>query len=93
MKTPKYLLPVATAGVLALALSACGGGGGTTGGGGGGDAEQGLDGRGPITYVQGKDNSNVVRPLVEKWNAAHPNEKVTFKEQTDAADQQHDDLV
>src|SRR6476661_7219655 len=94
MKTPKFLLPVATAGILALTLSACGGGGG--GGGtqaGGGDAAAGLDGRGPITYVQGKDNSNVVRPLVAKWNAAHPNEQVTFKEQTDQADQQHDDLV
>ncbi|WP_346926589.1 ABC transporter substrate-binding protein [uncultured Arthrobacter sp.] len=90
MKTPKFLLPVAAAGVLALSLSACGGGGGTSAG---ADAEQGLDGRGPITYVQGKDNSNVVRPLIEKWNAAHPNEKVTFKEQTDQADQQHDDLV
>ena len=92
MKTPKFLLPIATAGVLALTLSACGGGGGggTTAG---GDAEQGLDSRGPITYVQGKDNSNVVRPLIEKWNAAHPDEKVTFKEQTDQADQQHDDLV
>jgi multiple sugar transport system substrate-binding protein len=93
MKSPKFLLPAAAAGILAITLSACGGGGGTTGGGGGGDAEQGLDGRGPITYVQGKDNSNVVRPLVDKWNAAHPNEKVTFKEQTDQADQQHDDLV
>ena len=92
MKTPKFLLPVAAAGVLALTLSACGGGaGGTTAA--GADAEQGLDGRGPITYVQGKDNSNVVRPLIEKWNAAHPDEKVTFKEQTDQADQQHDDLV
>ncbi|XAS71301.1 ABC transporter substrate-binding protein [Micrococcaceae bacterium Sec5.1] len=77
----------------ALALSACGGNanGGTTAG--GGDAANSLDGRGPITYVQGKDNNNVVRPLIEKWNAAHPNEKVTFKEQTDQADQQHDDLV
>src|SRR6478609_2660832 len=94
MKTCKYLLPVAAAGVLALSLSACAGGGG--GGGnsaGGGDAAANLDGRGPTTYVQGKDNSNVVRPLIEKWNAAHPNEKVTFKEQTDQADQQHDDLV
>ncbi|TAP43530.1 ABC transporter substrate-binding protein [Arthrobacter sp. S39] len=93
MKTRKFLLPAATAGILALTLSACGGGGGGTTGGGGTDAEANLDGRGPITYVQGKDNSNVVRPLVEKWNAAHPNEKVTFKEQTDQADQQHDDLV
>ena len=94
MKTPKFLLPAAAAGVLALTLSACGGGGGGSGGGaGGGDAANNLDGRGPITYVQGKDNSNVVRPLIDKWNAAHPNEKVTFKEQTDQADQQHDDLV
>ncbi len=94
MKTRKFLLPAATAGILALTLSACaGGGGGGSTGGGGTDAEANLDGRGPITYVQGKDNSNVVRPLVEKWNAAHPDEKVTFKEQTDQADQQHDDLV
>ena len=35
----------------------------------------------------------MVRPLIDKWNAAHPNEKVTFKEQSDQADQQHDDLV
>ncbi|MEO5994309.1 MAG: extracellular solute-binding protein, partial [Arthrobacter sp.] len=94
MKTPKFLVPVATAGVLALTLSACGGGGNSGGGSPAGDAaSQGLDSRGPITYVQGKDNSNVVRPLLEKWNAAHPNEQVTFKEQTDNADQQHDDLV
>lgn len=94
MKTPRFLLPAATAGILALTLSACGGGGGGgTTGGGGSDAEANLDARGPITYVQGKDNNNVVRPFIEKWNAAHPDEKVTFKEQTDQADQQHDDLV
>jgi len=93
MKTPRFLLPVAAAGVLALSLSACAGGGGGGTSGGGSDAEANLDSRGPITYVQGKDNSNVVRPLIEKWNAAHPDEKVTFKEQTDNADQQHDDLV
>ena len=92
MKTRNLLLPVATAGILAITLSACGGGGGGTTS-GSDAASQGLDGRGPITYVQGKDNSNVVRPLIDKWNAAHPNEKVTFKEQTDQADQQHDDLV
>jgi multiple sugar transport system substrate-binding protein len=79
----------------ALLVSGCAGGStaGSSQGNGGGDAASGLDGRGPITYVQGKDNSNVVRPLIDKWNAAHPNEKVSFKEQTDSADQQHDDLV
>ncbi|KHL04792.1 ABC transporter substrate-binding protein [Sinomonas humi] len=86
----KYAVPLATASVLALALSACGG---SSGGGSNNAATQNTDGRGPITYVQGKDNSNVVRPLVDKWNAAHPNEQVTFKEQSDQADQQHDDLV
>src|SRR6478609_7532604 len=72
MKTPKFLLPVATAGVLALTLSACGGGGGgsTTGGGaGGGDAANNLDGRGPITYVQGKDNSYDVVDVDVVWTA------------------------
>jgi len=72
-----------------VTLSACSSGGG----GGGNNASSNENGRGPITYVQGKDNSNVVRPLIAKWNEAHPKEKVTFKEQTDQADQQHDDLV
>ncbi len=75
-------------------VAACGGSsGGGSGSSGSGDANAGLTSRGPITYVQGKDNSNVVRPAIAKWNAAHPTEKVTFKEQTDQADQQHDDLV
>jgi multiple sugar transport system substrate-binding protein len=78
---------VVGAGVL---LAACGGG---SSGGGSTGSSSAAAARGPITFVQGKDNSNVVRPLVTKWNAAHPNEQVTFKEQSDAADQQHDDLV
>jgi multiple sugar transport system substrate-binding protein len=69
-----------------LITSACGGGGSDD------PASQNVDSRGPITYVQGKDNSNVIRPTIEKWNKLHPDQKVTFKEQTDEADQQHDDL-
>ena len=83
---------IAGVAVLGIALAGCTGGG-SSGGSSGGDAGANLTGKGPFTYVQGKDNSNVVRPLIDKWNSAHPNEKVTFKEQTDAADQQHDDLV
>src|SRR5688572_29194510 len=78
------------AGLASVALvAACGGGDD------GGDdaAASGTEGRGPITYVQGKDNSGLLGPMAEKWNAAHPNEKVTVKEQSDQADQQHDDLV
>ncbi len=94
MRNSKSIAPLAVVSVLALALAACGGGGTSGGSGGGaGDAASNLTDRGPITYVQGKDNSNVVRPQLDKWNAAHPDEKVTFKEQSDNADQQHDDLV
>jgi multiple sugar transport system substrate-binding protein len=92
MRHSKKLAPIALLGTLALVLTACSSSTSTTGS-AGGAAASGLTGRGPITYVQGKDNSNVVKPLVARWNAAHPTETVTFKEQTDNADQQHDDLV
>ena len=85
------------AGLIALALAvaplaACGGGDSGGGSGGGGNSS-GLDSRGPITYVQGKDNSGLVQPLIDDWNKDHPKEKVTLKEQTVDANQQHDDLV
>jgi len=73
------------AGLIALALAvaplaACGGGDSGSGGGGGGDDfSKGLDSRGPITYVQGKDNSGIVQPLIDAWNKDHPDEKVTLK--------------
>lgn len=88
MKT-RRLATVAGIAVIGLSLAGCAG----SSGGGGGDTASGQDSRGPITFVQGKDNSNVIRPTIAKWNAAHPSEKVTFKEQSDQADQQHDDLV
>jgi multiple sugar transport system substrate-binding protein len=75
---------------VALAAAACGGDSGGSGSSGG---KAGGDARGPITYVQGKDNSNLLAPQAARWNSAHPNEKVTIKEQSDQADQQHDDLV
>lgn len=92
MKSPRRSLltaGIATLSLAALALAGCSSGGS----GGSSSTDSGLGSRGPITYVQGKDNSNVVRPIIAKWNAAHPDEKVTFKEQSDNADQQHDDLV
>jgi len=93
MFTAKKFAAIAAVGTLALTLGACSAGGDGGGGEAGGPATENVEARGPITYVQGKDNSNVVGPLVEKWNAEHPDEKVTFKELTDEADQQHDDMV
>ena len=84
-------------GAVALALmvtplAACGGSS-DSGGGSNSAFNEHLSDRGPITYVQGKDNSGVIQPLIDKWKAAHPDEKVTLKEQTVDANQQHDDLV
>ncbi|MFC5929083.1 ABC transporter substrate-binding protein [Cryobacterium melibiosiphilum] len=89
MKLPMKVMSVAAVAAVVASLAAC-----STGAGSGADAATAnLDARGPITYVQGKDNSGIVNPLVEKWNADHPDERVTFKELTDEADQQHDDMV
>jgi len=71
----------------AMLLAACGGGGGR-----GGGTSSDLTERGPITYVQGKDYNNVAAPLISKWNSAHPDQKVTFKQQSEQADL-HDDLA
>ncbi len=91
------VMSVAMVGTLALAACGGGGGGGSTGGGSsagaGGGGGAAAASRGPITYVQGKDNSGIVQPIVQMWNKAHPTEKATLKEQSDQADQQHDDLV
>jgi len=51
------------------------------------------DARGPITYVQGKDNTGDVKNIIAQWNSMHPDQKVTLHEQSDNADEQHSDLV
>ena len=51
------------------------------------------DERGPITYAQGKDTAGVWKPVLEQWNAAHPNEQVTFVELSPEADQQRADMI
>jgi multiple sugar transport system substrate-binding protein len=81
---------LAAVAAVVLLAGGCGGGGG---GGGGGGSDKGLTARGPITFVAGKDNTGTFPGLIDKWNAAHPDEKATFKQQPEAADQQHDDLV
>lgn len=88
----KHKVGVVALALMAAPLAACGGSDSASAGQNSAFQDH-LKDRGPITYVQGKDNSGVVQPLLDKWNAAHPDEKVTLKEQTDEADQQHDDLV
>jgi multiple sugar transport system substrate-binding protein len=80
----RLVTSVASVAVLAMGAAACGG---SSGGASSGNAT------GPITFVTGKDNSNIWPRLAAKWNASHPKEKVTVKQQSDQADQQHDDIV
>ncbi|WP_291313361.1 ABC transporter substrate-binding protein [Corynebacterium sp. UBA2622] len=51
------------------------------------------EGRGPITFAMGRNDTDKVTPLIEKWNAAHPDEKVTLSELAGEADDQRDTLV
>jgi multiple sugar transport system substrate-binding protein len=48
---------------------------------------------GPITLATGPDLTGYMHPLVDKWNASHPAEKVTLLELPDAADDQHAQMV
>lgn len=77
-------LSVLTAATLVAGCSSSKSGGSSSGG--------GNNSRGPITFVTGKDNSGTMPFIADKWNAAHPNEKVTIKQQSDQADQQLSDL-
>ncbi len=67
-----------------MVLAACGG----SSGGSSTKSQSGADAHGPITFVTGKDNSGTLPFIASTWNAAHPNEKVTIKQQSDQADQQ-----
>jgi multiple sugar transport system substrate-binding protein len=108
MKRKSTILASAGLASAALVLAACGGGGSNTaantstggstpstsaGSSGGSSGGTSSGDRGPITFVQGKDNTGDLRGLLAGWNKLHPDEKVTLKEQSDQADQQHDDLV
>jgi multiple sugar transport system substrate-binding protein len=65
---------------------------GCSSGSSGGASASGSSARGPITFVTGKDNSGIMPFIASTWNAAHPTEKVTIKQQSDQADQQLSDL-
>jgi multiple sugar transport system substrate-binding protein len=73
--------------IVAVVLSACGGP--DEGGGGGGEAQ----GTGPITFVAGKDTSGKYPAVIEKWNTAHPDQKVSMIELPEAADAQRAQFV
>ncbi|HWM34768.1 MAG TPA: ABC transporter substrate-binding protein [Pseudolysinimonas sp.] len=70
--------------LVAMALTGCSAGGG---------GEQADGGVGPITFASGKDLTGAMPQLIDTWNAAHPDEKVTFLELSASPDDQRNSFV
>lgn len=49
--------------------------------------------RGPITFAMGKNDTDKLKPIIEKWNSDHPDEQVTLKELAGESDDQRETLV
>jgi len=81
--------------VLAAAalLAACGNDSGTPSSGNSGGGAPALDGTGDFTFATGKDTSNNMQKLADKWNADNPNEKVRIVELPESADGQRQQMV
>ena len=61
-------------------------------GGASGAAAEGNE-RGPITFAMGRNDTDKLIPIIDKWNAEHPDEQVTLSELAGEADDQRDTLV
>lgn len=75
---------------LALALTACGGSDDGTEQSG---TQAKLTGRGPITFVTGKDRSGNLSKQVKGWNSAHPKEKARIIELPDEPNDQRQQMI
>ena len=58
-----------------------------------GAAEATGEGRGPIAFAMGRNDTDKLTPIIDAWNEEHPDEKVTLKELAGEADDQRDTLV
>ncbi|MCF1510235.1 ABC transporter substrate-binding protein [Streptomyces glomeratus] len=74
-----------------VALAACGSSDGSGSAGQAGSPS--FTGRGPITYVAGKDSTGSVQAAIDRWNERHPKEKVTFVQLPTDADSQRQQMI
>ena len=70
-----------------LFAAACGGGSD------GADSSGKLEGRGPITFATGKDDSGVLPTIVAEWNRTHPQEPVELIELPSSGDDQRQQMI
>ncbi len=56
-------------------------------------ASEGEEGRGPITFAMGKNDTDKIIPVIDRWNEENPDEQVTLNELAGEADAQRETLV
>ncbi len=88
---PPGRLAIAATGSALLLLTACGGG--STDNSGENAQPAKLTGRGPITYVAGKDTTGTIQDEIDGWNKLHPDQKVTFIQLPEDADAQRQQMI
>jgi multiple sugar transport system substrate-binding protein len=84
MRKTKLFAALAVVALSSTAITACGSDS---------SAGSGDDARGPITFASGKDFTKEMQALLDKWNAAHPEEKVTMLELSASPDEQRTSFV
>ena len=85
----RFLKAAAAASIIAVVAAGCSSGGGEDGE----QVDAGTSGVGPITFAMGKNDTDKLRPVIEQWNAEHPDQVVTLHELAGEADAQRDTLV
>lgn len=86
----RFIVGLAFAATAAITLSACAGTGASPST---PDAGAELEGRGPIQYVSSPDASGAAQGTIDAWNAANPDEQVSWVELPLDADQQRQQMV
>ncbi|SES27185.1 ABC transporter substrate-binding protein [Corynebacterium cystitidis] len=87
---------IAATTIAALSLVACSGeesSGGSSDGGASAVEDGTEEARGPITFAMGANDTDKLVPIIEAWNAEHPDEEVTLKELPGEADAQRETLI
>ncbi|MFK4122428.1 ABC transporter substrate-binding protein [Streptomyces longwoodensis] len=74
-----------------LVLTGCGSSGGSDTGEQSGNTT--FEGRGPISFVAGKDSTGALPAVIDRWNKTHPKEKVTFIQLPTDADAQRQQMI
>ncbi|MFF3910841.1 ABC transporter substrate-binding protein [Streptomyces sp. NPDC001848] len=92
-RTTRALQCSATLVAAGLLLTACGSSGGSGGSSQQDSQSMSFKGRGPITYVAGKDATGTTQTIIDRWNKLHPKEKVTFIQLPTDADSQRQQMI